>query len=80
MDPPAALDAGDAGAKALAHARAVVDALPCPEYTPHTHSSGAPSKLKVAQRVQTSCASDGLSQGVSLFPSHADNLPQPSWR
>lgn len=49
MDPPAALDAGDANAKALAHARAVVDALPCPEYTPHTHSSGAPSKLKVAQ-------------------------------
>ena len=64
MNPPAALDAGDADAKALTHARAVVDALPCPEYTPHKHSSGAPTNLKVStQRVQT----PWLSQGVSLF-------------
>ena len=50
MDPPAALDAGDADATALAHACAVVDALPCPEYMPHNHSSGAPSKLKVSSK------------------------------
>ena len=63
MDPPATLKAGDADAKALAHARAVMEALPCPTYTPHTHSSGAPSKLKVPVLLQLSDAGRGNVSG-----------------
>ena len=34
-------------AEVLESARAAIEALACPAFSPHTHSSGAPNKLKV---------------------------------